>query len=24
MIMLTLLSLAFLALGARYFRWGPD
>jgi ABC-type multidrug transport system permease subunit len=24
MIMLTVLSLAFLALGARYFRWGPD
>lgn len=24
MIMLTLLSLAFLALGARYFRWGSD
>ena len=24
MIMLTLLSLAFLALGAYYFRWGPD
>jgi ABC-2 type transport system permease protein len=24
MIMLTLLSLAFLALGARFFRWGPD
>ena len=24
MIMLTLLSLAFLALGAFYFRWGPD
>ena len=24
MIILTLLSLAFLALGARYFRWGPD
>jgi ABC-type multidrug transport system permease subunit len=24
MIMLTVLSLAFLALGARFFRWGPD
>jgi ABC-2 type transport system permease protein len=24
MIMLTVLSLVFLALGARYFRWGPD
>ena len=24
MIMLTLLSLVFLALGAYYFRWGPD
>jgi len=24
MIMLTVLSLAFLALGAKYFRWGPD
>jgi ABC-2 type transport system permease protein len=24
MIMLTLFSLAFLALGAKYFRWGPD
>ena len=24
LIMLTVLSLAFLALGARYFRWGPD